>query len=213
MSFDIKIQKNKGAFDLIPEGSVTNLKFRVKDVLDDIADNIEYQASIFAPESEPDDKEGGSASYIPSGALREHPVDITETGFGRVANIQREAEGFRSVQAPAGATDPITGKKIGGQFVKGKATTAGHIFYTTTITYPEDPFYAKYVAFGTGVYGPRHQPITSTSGKPMKFKYLGKRWKLDFVMGQRPQPYLNDATQAVNVTYIPIKMRELRAGL
>lgn len=199
MSFDIRIEKGTQGFDIIPDAKVSVIKHRIKDILDDIADNVEYQASIFAPISDEDDKEGGSAFAIPSGTLSEHPVDITETGFGRVENFAREAEGNRSIRGESG------------RFVKGKGTGVGHIFYTTTITYPEQPFYAKYVAFGTGVYGPRHQPITSISGKPMKFKYLGKRWKLMSVLGQQPQPYLNEATHVVNSTYIPIKMRELRA--
>lgn len=224
MAIDIRIEKNTGTFDILPDGKITKAKFKIKDILDDIADNIEYQAGIFAPVSDEADKSGGSTSNIDSGTLSENPVYIEESGFGKVANIGREAEGYRSVQAPAGAVDPITGKKIGGKFVKGKATGIGHVFYTTTIKYPDDPFYAKYVAFGSGtraaegsfeygknkVYTPDHKPIVPLTDKPMEFRYLGKKWKLGYTLGQSPQPYLDEA---VNSSYIKTKLGELRIKL
>lgn len=204
MSFDIHIErKTKNQFDLVSDLKVLGLKRKVKDVLNDISDELAVSASIHAPISDPDDKEGGSASHIPSGALKIHAVQQTRSQFGIA---EPAAPLFGGGFAVRGA---------GGRFVPGKASTSdfGHIFYTVTTTYPDTPYYARYVAFGTGIYGPRNTPIVSISGKPMKFRYKEKNWKLKTVLGQRPQPYLDTATDEVNSYFIPMKMRELRARL
>lgn len=211
MSFNIKIERGNLEHTIIADSKILAIKHKVKDILDDISDALASEAGYFAPESDPEDHRGvGSA-----GDLRAHPVDTYKSGFGQAVNFAREAEGFRSVRGE------------GGRFVRGKASSSdfGHIFYKIVTTYPSHPFYAKYVAFGSGpraafgsfpygkdkIYTPNHKLITSLSGKPMKFSYKGRGFKLDYTKGQHPNPYLDEATRAVNRTYIPIKIGELRA--
>lgn len=199
MPVNIKIQKGSKNFSLIGNSDVYSLKRKVQDTLEEIADAIREAASEFAPISDPADKAGGSASHIPSGALKENPVDIFESQFGESGAVG--ASGFR-YRAPAGAVN-LGGEKIGGQFLKGSPIDEGHIFYTIAIEYPEDPFYAKFVAFGTKGHGPR-------TAKIMKFTYKDSPYRAKYVRGQDPQPYLGRAVESVKGT-VEMKMAELRA--
>jgi HK97 gp10 family phage protein len=59
-------------------------------------------------------------------------------------------------------------------------------------------YYAQYVEFGTGIYGPRHQRITPKNGRYLVFKPRGSRDKVfaRSVAGSRPRPFLTEALPA-----------------
>ncbi len=201
MPVDIFIEdKWNGDFQILGEAKVHALKRDLKDALDDISESIFRYASAFAPESSPDDKAGGSARDIPSGALKAHPVDILHSGFGEAAAVG--ASGFR-FRAPAGSTDAF-GNKIGGQFISG-ATEGhqGHVFYVIDIELPRDPFYAKFVHEGVAPHGP-------ATAEKMKFRYQGANWSTKWVSGQEANPYLARAIEAAQYD-VDLKVGELRA--
>jgi len=191
-------------FEILGESEIMLLKNRVRDAVNDIADNLEEKAKLLAPESSPEDKAGGSARWIPSGTLKMHPVDVFKArAEGSVTDVPLFGGGF-ALRAPAGAIDPFSGKKIGGQFLPGVGTIEerGHVFFRAVVSYPQHPFYAKYVAFGTPDHGPRGE-------SNMIFYYNGRNYNTPFVHGQDPQPYLKWAAEA-NEAYVEIKMSELR---
>jgi hypothetical protein len=202
MSVKISIKKSGGGnFELFGATKIYTLKHRLKEALDDISEEIRENASRRAPISDPDDKAGGSARHIPSGTLKENPVDIFHSGMGESISVGRS--GFR-FQAPAGATD-LEGNKIGGQFISSRSSPLGeaHIFYTIDIEYPSYPFYAKFVAFGVGGHGP-------AGDKPMKFRYGGKNFKTRYVSGQKANPWLPGAIND-SKGYIELRIGQLKA--
>ena len=153
-------------------------------------------ASEFAPESSPDDKEGGSARDIPSGTLKAHPVDIFHAGFGESTPVG--PSGFR-FRAPAGSPGGI-----GGRFISGStAGHEGHVFYVIDIELPNHPFYAKFVHEGVRGHGPAR-------AKSMKFRYQGANWNTKWVSGQEANPYLAKAIRAAEFD-VDMKVGELRA--
>jgi len=197
MSVNIYIKKEDKKFTLYGVNDVYSLKNKTRDTLDDISDQIRDAASHFAPISDPDDKAGGSARHIPSGTLKKNPVDISHSREGEAGAVGRFGFRFR---APAGSPGGI-----GGQFVssRSRATIEGHIFFEIVISYPEHPFYAKFVSFGVRGHGPK-------GPKPMKFRYKGANYKTDYVSGQEAQPYLTEAVESVQ-GYVQMKLSELKA--
>jgi len=49
--------------------------------------------------------------------------------------------------------------------------------------------YGEYVAFGTGIYGPRGIKITPTTKKALSFMWKGMRVIVKSVKGQKPNPF------------------------
>jgi len=49
--------------------------------------------------------------------------------------------------------------------------------------------YAEYVAFGTGIYGPRGVKITPTTKRALSFMWKGMRITVKSVKGQKPNPF------------------------
>jgi hypothetical protein len=196
MSIDIRLEPRGKKINIIGDTQIVAMKERLAAAIEDIATTISDVAREYAPISKPDDKLGSSTRGMPpSGTLKAHPVDISRgvSGFTTVADIRGEAEGYRSIRG------------TGGRFVPGKGTSAGigHVFYSVSISYPEYPFYAKYVAFGVPGHGPRGE-------ENMKFRYKNRGYNTPWVSGQEAQPYLGEAISDVNIMYVPIRISELR---
>lgn len=49
--------------------------------------------------------------------------------------------------------------------------------------------YGSYVAFGTGIYGPRGVKITPTTKRALSFMWKGMRVTVKSVKGQKPNPF------------------------
>ena len=54
-------------------------------------------------------------------------------------------------------------------------------------------FYAPYVEFGTGLYGPERRMITPVRGKFLVFTVGGRKVFARAVRGMRPRPFLRSA--------------------
>lgn len=52
--------------------------------------------------------------------------------------------------------------------------------------------YASWLEFGTGIFGPRGQPIVAR-GNAMKFEYQGKTIFAKMILGQPPQPFMRSS--------------------
>ena len=182
-----------------------------------IAEAIRDEASIQAPEGE-------------TGALKEHPVDIH--------HLQRYGSAYVGVRGIPGLSygeivtefpsygGGLTVRGAGGRFVKGGSLqapgtrgvisypgSAGHTVEELEITVAEEPHYAIWVHDGTGIYGKHHARIVPTTQRHLIFKRYGKKFKVDSVEGQRPNPYLERAFLYVNRTFVPARIEELRNSI
>jgi hypothetical protein len=151
---------DENIFDVI--GNMPDKAVRLlRATIEDIADRIESQAIINAPED--------------TGELKAHAVE-------RVDNKRR-------IQGPGG------------------------LVVRSVLSVPKTPVYAKWVHDGTGIYGPKGTPIVPKKANFMRFQIDGKWFAKRSVRGQRPQPYLKEAAETVERTYVPVKIAELRAKL
>jgi len=181
----------------------------LREAVDDIADKVEDEAKRTAP--------------VETGALKAHPVDRNDTrvhleegffdpGFGQVTGIPLFGGGT-AVRGP------------GGRFVKPEQFRPAifapeKLVARATLTIPTEPKHAIWVHDGTGIYGPRKTPIfAKVPGQRMKFRRWSKaidrrpQWRLESVKGQEPQPYLENAFNLINRTYVPARIEILRAQL
>ena len=71
----------------------------------------------------------------------------------------------------------------------------------------------RWVHNGTGLYGPLKRLIRPRTAPFMVFQIRGQQFRLKTVRGQRAQPYLDEAFDRAEATYIPVKLAELRAEL
>lgn len=167
-------------------------KHLLRNAVDDIADAVEAEASRQAPRGE-------------TGSLKLHPVDREDTRFGVATGI------------PAfGGGTSIRG--AGGRFVGAGTAPEGQLIARSTISVAREPRHAIWVHDGTGIYGPRHRPITTIPpGKYMTFYWfkgiITKHFHLKLVKGQRPNPYLTEAYLLIERTYIPARVELLRAQI
>jgi HK97 gp10 family phage protein len=53
--------------------------------------------------------------------------------------------------------------------------------------------YASWVEFGTGIFGPRGEPIVPKKSKVMVFPFQGKTIAVSMTLGQPPQPFMRGA--------------------
>lgn len=58
--------------------------------------------------------------------------------------------------------------------------------------------YAKYVEFGTGIYGPNKAPITPKNGKFLAFKSKGSWVFTKSVKGSKPNPFVERTVENSN---------------
>jgi len=84
---------------------------------------------------------------------------------------------------------------------------AGRSVASSEITIARSPRYAIFVHEGTG------PKIAKPGGKGMIYKSFGKWHKHDVVQGQEAQPYLFEAYQLINRTYVPERVSQLRAQI
>jgi hypothetical protein len=187
------------------------VKHLLRDAVDDIANKIEDAAKTFAPEDR--------------GKLKLHPVDRDDTriletpsffspGFGTQTNVPAFGGGF-SVRGPKG-------RFIKPKFLSPSVFIPGELVARSTITVAEEPFYAKFVHDGTGIYGPKgtvitaHDPdgfMTFPASRFPTARFKRKEYRFKFVKGQEAQPYLNKAFLLINSTYVPIRIERLRAQI
>lgn len=71
------------------------------------------------------------------------------------------------------------------------------------------PLHGKWVHEGTGLYGAFHRPIVPTKGNVMAFGGNITKTFARVVKGQKPQPFMTEATLLVENMYIPVRIREL----
>jgi len=173
---------------------MAKMKHLLRDALDDIADAVEDESKKLAP--------------VDTGKLKEHPVDREDT---RVGIAEPRAFSFGG---------GISARGAGGRFTAGNIdpSAAGQLVGRSIITVAEEPFYAKFVHDGTGLFGPKRKPYTArTEGKDMVFYYhkgrTRKFFRLKFVKGQKPEPYLVRAYLLVDRVYAPARIDLLRAQI
>lgn len=182
----------------------------LKSALDDIADEIEKQAKIFAPED--------------SGELKAHPVDREDTRIEHRPGFFSPGFGTRTNIAAFGGGTSVRGP--GGRFIKQSEFreplhVEGAIVGRSVLTVATEPFYAKFVHDGTGVYGPTKRPITPHTADFMVFPhsrfptavFVRKTYRFKSVLGQKAQPYLTEAYLLIDRTYAPARVSQLRAEL
>jgi hypothetical protein len=185
------------------------IKHLLKKAVDDIADAVETESKRLAP--------------VETGALKLHPVDRDDTsvgftqgmfdvGFGQPTGIALFGGGF-AVRGPGG-------RFISPQMYRSPIFVSDQLIAKSTITVAKEPKHAIWVHDGTGIYGPKHTIITAhTPGQRMKFPRWSKaidrrpQWRLESVKGQRPQPYLFDAFELIDKTYVPMRLEILRAEI
>lgn len=169
----------------------------IKDAIDDIGDALEVEAKLEAPKG-------------PTGDLKLHPVDRTDTTVG--ISVDTRVPLFGGGFAVRGASG----------FVPGVGTGAGDIIAKSTFTLPEKPEHAVWVHEGTGLHGPRGQLITAHA--PNEFmKFKADRWPTaDFkraeyrfksVEGQKPNRYLVRAFYKIDNEYVPFRLQFLDAEI
>ena len=58
-------------------------------------------------------------------------------------------------------------------------------------------FYARFIEFGTGIFGPRRRRIFPTRGRALAFRYRGKNVVVASIEGMRKQPFMRPALDRV----------------
>lgn len=160
----------------------------VQEAIEDIGDNIELGARLFAPED--------------SGELSAHPVDRDKSKAGIVVGSAPLFGGGFAVRGP------------GGQFFYGgKDVQPGKVFYREIITVAEIPVHAKWVHNGTGIYGPHQSPIVPTRKPYLVFQGRYGKVVTRSVRGQPAQPFLLQAYRVANRSYVPFRLALLRGEL
>lgn len=97
--------------------------------------------------------------------------------------------------------------------LKRRVQGPGGLVVKSEISVSKTPVYAKWVHDGTGIYGPKGTPIVPKKATFMRFQIDGKWFAKRSVKGQQPQPYLREAVEEVERSYVPVKLAELRARL
>ena len=68
------------------------------------------------------------------------------------------------------------------------------------------PFYAQYLEWGTGIYGPKKQLIKPKFGKVMRWESGGKVHYATYTKGMTPAPFIRPT---MHTEFIPIVVRAL----
>jgi len=144
---------------------------------------------------------GGGLSAKAARILRDAIDDIAD-------RIEAEA----SDNAPYDKEGRIKAHPVHRVDAKRRVKGPGGLVVRTQISVP-DEIPHKFVHDGTGIYGPRGRVIIPRTAPFMVFEIDGKLFRRHEVYGQRPQPYLKEAMEDAERSYIPIKLAELRAEL
>lgn len=189
---DVKIEASDGIIKLFGSGPGTD--HLIRDAMEDIAKEIESEAARVAPKGK-------------TGKLKKHATE-------RVRSTVGIAESRAPLFVKKGET-PGTAFALRGPlgFVPGVGSAGKEVSHIE-IGLPDDPYYAVWVHGGTGVFGQHGTPIVArTPGGLMVFHYEGRWHKRRTVQGQKAQPYLLEAYEYVDHTYVPKRVEELKAAL
>lgn len=129
-----------------------------------------------------------------------------------IEDIADEIEAVATVNAPED-TGELKAHATERRDLKRRVQGPGGLVVKSEISVPKVPVYAKWVHDGTGVYGPKATPIVPRRAPFMRFQIDGKWFAKRSVLGQQPQPYLREAVEEVERTFVPVKLAELRAKL
>jgi hypothetical protein len=130
-----------------------------------------------------------------------------------IEDIADRIENQARANAPEGETGALKAHAVERRDLKRRVQGPGGLVVKSEISVPDKPKYAKWVHDGTGIYGPRGTPILPKRATFMRFQIDGKWFAKRSVLGQQPQPYLKEAVEEIERTYVPIKLAELRARL
>jgi len=185
MEPDIRIENDGGVFRIF--GDATGFALHeLRETVDDIADEFEREASRQAP-------------LGPTGDLKAHPVERSET-FSAITTANPLFGGGFAIRGPRG-------------FIKGVGVTPGDVVARVEFTLPENPAHARWVHEGTGIFGPLKLPIVPKRAKFMVFEINGRIFRKKSVRGQEPQPYMENAYEVVNRSFVPARIELLKAKL
>lgn len=130
-----------------------------------------------------------------------------------IEDIADEIEAQARENAPEGETGALKEHPVERRDLKRRVQGPGGLVVKSEISVPKIPVYAKWVHDGTGIYGPHGTPIVPRKAPFMRFQIDGKWFAKAEVQGQQPQPYLKEAVEEVERTFVPVKLAELRAKL
>ncbi len=130
-----------------------------------------------------------------------------------IEDIADEIEETARELAPLGETGTLKEHPVDRRDLRRRVQGPGGLVVKSEISVAKDPIYAKWVHDGTGIYGPHGTPIVPRKAPFMRFYWEGKWHKRATVAGQEPQPYLKEAVEEVERTFVPVKLAELRAKL
>ncbi len=85
--------------------------------------------------------------------------------------------------------------------------------YHAGIGLKKSPHYGIFVHDGTGIYGPRKSPIVPRTAPYLKFTIGERTFRLKSVKGQEAQPFIDQAYEIVNRTYVPMRVNRLRRAI
>lgn len=179
---NLRVEERGGKIKIFGE-TKAEVDHLLRQATEDVAQKIEDYAKIFAPIGD-------------TKKLKEHPVDVSEA-VGQVESRAPLFGGGFAVRGPLG-------------FVPGSGSAGGKMVTHIVIELPEHPAHAVWVHEGTGIFGPHHSPIVSPSGGFMVFRGRIGIVKTKLVRGQVAQPYLTEAYEFVDRTYVPKRVEQLR---
>lgn len=130
-----------------------------------------------------------------------------------IEDIADRIESQARINAPEGESGALKEHPVERRDFKRRVQGPGGLVVKSELSVPDRPKYAKWVHDGTGIYGPRGTPIVPRKARFMRFQIDGKWFAKSSVLGQHPQPYLKEAVEEVERSYVPVKLAELRARL
>jgi len=78
--------------------------------------------------------------------------------------------------------------------------------YEGSVSTGIDAPYARFVHEGTGIHGPKHQPIEALPGNIMTFIGDGRRIFTRKTRGQKPNPFMDRAYVETRDAYLPARV-------
>jgi hypothetical protein len=85
--------------------------------------------------------------------------------------------------------------------------------YRAMVGLKKTPEYGIFVHDGTGIYGPRRSPITPRTAPYLKFTIGERTFRLKSVRGQEAQPFMDEAYQIINRTFVPMEVAKLAVAI
>lgn len=126
-----------------------------------------------------------------------------------LSDIKDEMKRVAHERIPIGETGKLREFGIG-EF---GPTKIGPGIYRAGIGLRREPFYGIFVHDGTGIYGPRRSPIVPRTAPYLKFTIGNRTFRLKSVKGQEPQPFMTEAFEIVDRTYVPARLEKLKLAI